>query len=104
MSHDTWLREWKLTEVENGKFLCMAQYTFYNKELWPARGHLRQTAVGVKSWEVRKKAEGRWKGKALGYGLPSLLFGLRLWRCSPTEFPGLLSLYSSARFLMFLIY
>lgn len=104
MSHDTWLREWKLAEVEKGKILCMAQYTFYNKELWPARGLLRLTAVGVKSWEMKEKAEGRWKGETLGYSLPSLPFGLRLWRCPLTEFHGLLSWYSSVRFLMLLIY
>lgn len=56
----SWLR-WK-----RGQFLCMAQYTFYSKESWPARGHLRANAVGVRSEGERGKQKEGGKEKHLG--------------------------------------
>ncbi|EPQ18633.1 hypothetical protein D623_10034654 [Myotis brandtii] len=51
---DTWLGEWKLAEVEKK---TISVYGLVYKELWPARGHLRVNAVGVKSQEVEEEGK-----------------------------------------------
>lgn len=84
-----WLR-WK-----RGQYWCMA-WCMFSKKLCPTGGHTRAKAVGVKSQEVKEEGRGRQEEETLGYSLPSLPFGLRLWRCPSAEFSGLLCLRRSA--------
>lgn len=71
-------------------------YGLVYKELWPARGHLRVNAVGVKSQEVEEEGRRKVGRRNIWVWFAFFMTGMKLWRCLPTECHGVLSFYRSA--------